>query len=460
MEQTDLVIRGGTIATPDTLSDADIGIRDGKIVQIGGDIAAAEEIDARGKYVLPGGIDMHVHLSPVESAEGPMAWADDFGTGSQAAAVGGITTIGNITFPRPGELLLPLLERTAQVASRDSIVDFVLHPVMLDPAPEALQEIPQLAAEGHTSIKIFMIIGDFDARAEDYLRAMSLAGEHGMLTMIHCEDACIISFLTQQLLAAGRGDLSNYPPSRPIYSEAVAVARAAAFARAAQAPIYVVHLSSEEALDVARKEHSRGVPVYVETRPIYLYFTREKFEGPEGPLYIGNPPLRNAQDVQSLWTGLNTGSVHTCCTDHAAWPREQKLEPGLTIDRARPGMADLETLMPLLFSEGVRKGRISLQRFVEITSTNAAKLFGLFPRKGTVEVGGDADLVIWDPDRSRVVRGTEGMSRAGYSLYEGWDVVGWPVYTISRGEVIFSEGRVTAQGGRGQWLRQGPTLML
>jgi dihydropyrimidinase len=459
-EQFDLVVRGGTIVTPDTLSEADIGIRDGQIVQIGGNMSAAEEIDAHDKLVIPGGVDMHVHLSPVESEDGPMPWADDFVSGSRAAAVGGITTLGNITFPRAGELPISLLERTAQVAARDSIVDFILHPVILDPSKEMLAEIPQLAAQGRTSIKIFMSFGGFDAKVEAYLEVMNAAGREGMLTMVHCEDGCIIAFLTRQLLATGRGDLSNYAASRPIYSEAVAVMRASALAQAAQAPIYIVHLSSEDALRVAREERARGVPLYVETRPMYLYFTREKFEGVDGPLYIGQPPLRDADDVRSLWFGLNTGTIQTCCTDHAAWTREQKLAPGLTIDRAPPGVADLETLMPILFSEGVRKDRISLHRFVEITSTNAAKLFGIFPRKGTIEVGSDADLVIWDPELSRVIHGDEGMSRAGYSLYEGWEVVGWPRYTISRGQVIVADGQVTAKSGRGRWLSQGPTMML
>jgi len=456
----DLILKGGTIVTPDSHSTADVGIRDGTIVQIGGAMHGHAEIDARGKLIMPGGIDMHVHLTPFETAEGPEYWADDFASGSRAAAIGGITTIGNITFPRPGELPGPLLARAAQVAARDSIVDFVLHPVILEPSTELLAGIPDLAAQGRSSIKIFMSTGEFDSRIEAYLEAMSLAGRNGMLTMIHCEDACIIGYLTRKLLASGRGGIANFPDSRPIYSEAVAVARAAALSEAADAPIYIVHLSSQEALEVAGRQRARGVRLYVETRPIYLYFTRERFEGEEGPLYVGQPPLRDAADVRSLWIGLSTGAIQTCCTDHAAWTREEKLQPGLTIENAPPGVADLETLMPMLFSEGVRAGRMSLQRFVETTSTNAAKLFGLFPRKGAITVGSDADLVIWDPERPRIMRAAESMSRAGYSLYEDREITGWPVYTISRGEVIQADGRVMALSGRGQWLRQAPTLAL
>jgi len=459
-DAVDLAVRGGTIVTPDSLYTTDLGIRAGRIVQIGGSMTAAREIDAHDRLVLPGGIDMHVHLTPVEMGDGDVRWADGFDSGSRAAAAGGITTVGNITFPRHGDGLIATIERVAAEAARESIVDFVLHPVLLEPSRERLDEIPALATYGQTSLKIFMILGNFDARAEGYLEAMSLAGQYGLLTLIHCEDACIISHLTRRLIDAGRGDLSHYPDSRPIYSEAVAVARAASFCAAADAPIYIVHLSSRDALEAAAQARARGLPVYVETRPLYLYFTRDKFVGSDAPLYIGNPPLRNAEDVSALWSGLSTGTIQTCCTDHAPWTRDQKLAPGLTIANAPPGMADLETLMPLLFSEGVRKGRLSLQHFVDVTSTNAAKLFGLFPAKGTIAVGSDADLVIWDPEQSRTIKGTEGQSRAGYSLYEDWAVTGWPVTTISRGDMIYDGGRIVAQPGRGRLVQRGPTMML
>jgi dihydropyrimidinase len=452
----DLVVRGGTVVTPASNGLMDVGIADGCIVQLGGEMSGREEIDAGGLLVLPGGIDMHVHLTPVEVDEGGVVWADDFVSGSRAAAMGGITTVGNITFPRPREALRDLLNRVATEAERASIVDFVLHPVVLDPSPAVREEIPILAAEGHTSIKIFMIVGEFDARSLDYLRTLDLAGQNRMLTLIHCEDACIISHLTQKLMAAGRGDLSHYAASRPVVSEAAAVTRAAAFAEATGAPIYIVHLSSRDALEAAERARHGNAPVYVETRPIYLHFTEEVFAGPEGQLFIGNPPLRTARDVDALWAGLNAGMVQTCCTDHAPWTREQKLDPDLTIENPPPGLAELETLMPILFSHGVRTGRITLQRFVEITASNAAKLFGLFPRKGTIAVGSDADLVLWDPERRESVYGGGGESRAGYSVYDGWEVTGWPVHTLSRGEFIVRDRRIVETGARGRWLRQGP----
>jgi dihydropyrimidinase len=453
----DLVVRNGLVVTAGAQSVADVGVRDGRIVQLGGPMSGTSEIDATGKLVLPGGVDMHVHLSPVELEGESVPWADDFVSGSRAAAAGGVTTIGNIAFPQRGERLPELVDRIGAEAARDSLVDFVLHPVLMEPDEQAVEDIERLAELGHTSVKIFMSLGDFDAKSGGFLRALAAAGRHGVLTMVHCEDACVIDHVTAGLLEQGRTGLRYYADSRPELSERVAVTRMIAFAEAADAPIYIVHLGSEAALDEARRARGQGQRVYVETRPIYLYFTEERFSGEDAPLFVGNPPLRGARDQDALWAGLAAGHVHTCCTDHAAWTLEKKLDPTLTVATARPGMSDLETLMPLLYSEGVLKGRLSLQRFVEVTSTNAAKLFGLFPQKGTIAVGSDADLLIWDPEARRPIVGAEGMSRAGYSLYEGWDVVGAPALTISRGEVVYANGAVVDKPGRGRLVHRGPT---
>ena len=453
----DLVIRGGRVVTAGTEQIADVGVLDGQVVQIGRGVeAGAEEIDATGKLVIPGGIDMHVHLTPVELPGSGLPWVDDFESGSRAAAAGGVTTVGNISFPRVGEGLWSLVERSAADAARQSVIDFCIHPVLLEPTPENLAQIPELAAAGHSSIKIFMILGDFDARAVDYMKAMKQAADQRMITLIHCEDACVIGYLVQDLIAAGKGAPQNYAKSRPVFAESVAVERAVAFCEATGAPIYIVHLSSADALAAATRARGKGLPVYVETRPIYLTFTEERFDGPDAGLYVGNPPLRAAGDQRALWTGLATGQIQTCCTDHAPWTKEMKLEEGLDISTVRPGMADLELLMPLLWSEGVRGGRISMQRFVEITSTNAARLFGLYPRKGTIAVGGDADLVIWDPELTRTVRGEDMFSQAKFSLLEGREMVGGPTHTISRGELVFAGGDVVARPGRGRLALRGP----
>lgn len=456
----DLVVTGGTVVTSSGTATTDVGVVDGQVVQLGGVMSGLEVIDARGMLVLPGGVDMHVHLSPVELEGESVPWADDFDSGSRAAAAGGVTTIGNITFPRSGERLPDLVARVAAEAARDSIVDFVLHPVALEPSGTAVADVAVLAEQGHTSIKLFMSLGHFDAQAAEFVQVLAAAGRSGLLTMVHCEDACVIEAVTARLVAEGRTSLQHYGESRPELSEVVAVTRMIAMAAAAEAPIYIVHLGSAAALAEARAALGRGQQVYVETRPIYLHFTDAEFATEAAPLFVGNPPLRSLSDQQALWAGLAAGHVHTCCTDHAAWTKEQKLDPTLTVQNARPGMADLETLMPLLFSEGVRTGRLSVERFVEVTATNAAKLFGLYPRKGTIAVGSDADLVVWDPVRSRRIDDSRAQSRSGYSLYDGREVVGTPVATVSRGRVIFRDGQVVAEPGGGRLVPRGPTRPL
>jgi dihydropyrimidinase len=453
----DLVVKGGTVVTAGAQADCDVGVTGEIVTVLGRDLRGRREIDARGRYVLPGGVDVHVHLSPpIAPRSGIEIWCDDFHSGSLAAIAGGVTTIGNMTFQREGETLRAALARDLAAAGRDAAVDHVLHPVLMHPTDAVLAEIPALAAEGHTSLKIFMVLDGFDGHVDAYLQAMQAAGRAGMLTLVHCEDGAVVRCACRELLAQARGATRWYPESRPVISEAAAVERAIAFGEATGAPIYVVHLSSAEALDRCRRARAAGRAVYVETRPLYLYLTRERFDEPDGAKYAGAPPLREAADVQAIWHGLRAGEIQCVCSDHAPWTLAQKLDPVLTVTTIRQGVADLETLMPMLFSEGVVRGRISLGRFVELTTTNVARLFGLYPKKGTIAVGGDADLVVWDPRARRTVQGATMQSRAGYSVYDGWDVQGWPVVTISRGEVVMEDGAITAARGRGRWVRRGP----
>lgn len=450
-EHLDLAIRGGRVVTAGSDGPADVGVLDGRVVQIGATVGRARRtVDATGCLVLPGAIDAHVHFTPVETPERKLAWADSYATGSRAAAAGGVTTFGDIAFARVGEALPTAMTRISRSVSEASVVDFLLHPVMLDPSPTRRAEISELAAAGFTSMKMFMHMGGFDARVGDYLTALETAGRHGLMTMVHAEDACTIGHLTHQLVAAGESEIRNFPRTRPVIAETVAVERAVALADISRAPIYLVHVSSGAAVEVANQARGRGVPVYVETRPIYLLFDESRYDGPEPGLYVGNPPLRSAQDVDALWRGLENGRIATCCTDHAPWRRSDKLDSSVDITNTRPGMADLETLVAALFSEGVRRGRLSLQRFVEVTSTNAARLFGIYPRKGTIAVGSDADIVVLDPEHRWTVRGDELETAARTSLLEGRELVGRPVVTISRGDVVMENGRITAPHGRGR----------
>jgi dihydropyrimidinase len=457
----DLIIRNGLIVTAERQFDGDIRIRGEEIVEIGHDLPRHEggkcELDAQGLLILPGGIDPHVHLTLPESVPATDRWVDDLTSGSKAALAGGITTVGNISFPQPGETPLATLKREAKLVQQQAVADVILHPVLLPPIETAIRELPQMVAAGHTTIKVFMCMEEFDKHVLAYLAALQAAGEMGILTLIHCEDFAIISATCQALLAEGRGSLRYYAESRPVISEVVATQRAVGMCEATGAPIYVVHLSSERALRVCEEAQARALPVYVETRPIYLHLNQERYLDPEGAVYVGQPPLREPHDVAALWEGLGKGTIHTVATDHAPWTREQKLDPALNVANLRPGVNNLQVMLPMLYSEGVLKGKMSLEQFVALTSTNAAKLFGLYPRKGTIAVGSDADLVLWDPTESRVVRGTELFSRAGFSIYEGTEVTGWPRITIRRGQVIYQDGRITAQPGSGQLIQRGRT---
>jgi dihydropyrimidinase len=438
-----LLLRGARLVTAEGQQDADIRIEGETVAEVGPDLepGEAEVIEARGLLALPGGIDPHTHLSP--------PWADDFESGSRAALAGGITTIGCMTAPKEGEGLVDAVEREESRARREALADVFLHPIAGLPGAEAKRDLERLAESGRTSFKIFMVSARFDENEAAYVDLIRHAGTLGMRTVLHCEDAGLLGNALRRLKAEGKTSLENFPESRPIEAESKAVERAAAISESTRAPIYIVHLSSKAALDAAAAARQRGAPLAVETRPLYLHFTKEKFAGPDGPLYVGQPPLRTTADVEALWKGLAEGTIDTVASDHAPWTREQKLDPSLDIEKLRPGVANLQCMLPVLFSEGRRRG-LSLERFVALTSTNAARLFGLFPSKGTIAPGSDADVVLWDPEESRVIERGSLVSKAGFSLFEGFRVEGWPRVTIRRGEIVYRERSVAASAGSGR----------
>jgi dihydropyrimidinase len=456
-ESFDLVVRGGTVVTPGRQEVADIGVSDGRIAQLGGAMTGDEEIDAQGLLVIPGGIDAHVHLVTPTMAEAfadEPIWVDDFWTGSLAAIAGGITTVANMTFALDGETMTDAVAREMEEAAAEAAVDWFLHPVLAGLGDGTAAEIAALAADGHASLKVFLSNPDFAAGTPGLADAIAAAGRAGALTLVHCEDAGMLAHAGHALIESGRGAVANFPEARPVSAEVEAVEQAIALGRLTGAPIYIVHLSSAAALDRCRQARAAGLPVYVETRPLYLHLTRDRFAEPDAAKYVGAPPLRDQSDRDALWQGLAAGDIDTVCSDHAPWTLADKLDPGLNAVTARQGVADLETLMPMLYSEGVATGRITLDRFVELTSTNAARRFGLYPRKGAIAVGSDADLALWDPDERRTIDGARMQSRADYSPYDGWTVRGWPRHVIRRGQVVLSEGASLARPGQGQWLRR------
>jgi dihydropyrimidinase len=459
----DLVVRGGTVVTPDGTGLLDVGIRDGRIARLGSGLTARQELDATGLVVIPGGVDAHVHLTvppePGLTDQDPV-WVDDFWTGSLAAIAGGITTVGNMTFSAGGERMTVAVSRESDLATAQAAVDWFLHPVLADPGPEAAADVATLAAQGHTSVKVFLIDPEVAGHRPELAAVMRAAGQAGSLVVVHCEDADLVQRAGQELVSAGHGGLRYYPQARPVAAEVAAVEQAIGLGRETGAPVYVVHLSSADALAACRRARAAGQQVYVETRPLYLHLTDERFAEPDAGKYVGAPPLRQRGDLDALWAGLAAGDVDTVCSDHAPWSLDAKLDPALDVTTARQGVSDLETLMPMLYSEGVVTGRITLPRFVALTSTNAAKLFGLYPRKGVIAEGSDADLALWDPAETRTIDGASMQSRAGYSVYDGWQVRGWPRFVLSRGRIVLGDGTITASPGQGRWAERGPAALL
>ena len=451
LAQTDpeILIRGGDVVTPAGRRQTDIRIVGATIAELGTGLAPRDErtqvIDARGRLVLPGGIDPHVHLS---------GRVDDYTSGSAAALAGGITTISNFGAVGTGETPAETVAQATPAIRDETIADVIFHPIISDPATATRETLDRLAAAGQTTIKVFMVRPTFEQNVTGFIHTMQAARATGVLLMMHCEDASIIQTTAEQMVAEGRGSLSNFADARSVSAEVAATQRAVAMAEATGAPIYIVHLSSERALRVAEDAQTRGLPVYVETRPIYLHLTRERFDGPTPGLYIGQPPLRTASDQDALWDGLARGTIHVVGSDHVAYTREEKLDPSQTVARHRAGMSNLQVMLPMIYSEGVRAGRISLERFVEVTSSNPAKLFGVYPRKGAVAVGSDADLVVWNPDETRTIRNEDMFSGSGYSVHAGTVVTGWPTLTLRRGDIVYRDGLVLGTAGSGELLRR------
>jgi dihydropyrimidinase len=452
----DLAIVGAKVVTPEATKLADVGVSGGKIASIAapGKLEPAREtIDARGMLLLPGAVDPHTHL---DAEMFGATTADDFASGTVAAAAGGVTSIIDYAFQAPGGSLREAISKWDAKAHGSAIIDYGFHVAILDPTPEVIAEIPHIVERGVTSFKIFMMRG-FEDRARDFLHAFRTAAEAHALLTVHAEDEHLIGYCTERLLGAGNRGVAHFAASRPPLSEAAAVLRGLKMTELTGAPAYFVHLSSKAAIDEIRRARRNGASraVLAETRPIYLYLTQEKFLEPDGEKYVGYPPLRDRADVDAIWEALADGTVDVVATDHCSWPLARKTAAD-RFTRIPPGMSNLETLVPMLYSEGVVKHRISLERMIELVATNPAKIFGLYPRKGAIVEGADADLIVFDPNAKVVVHANEMHSRADYDPFEGVAVTGWPRMTISRGETIVSARKANARPARGIFLPRAP----
>ena len=455
----DLLIENGKLFTAQGVKLADVRIRGETIIEIGELEPEPNDeriINAEGLLILPGGIDPHVHLAPATEA---FPFVDDFESGSRAALAGGITTVGHMALPAHGELPTQTLARERKLIDGKTIADVFVHTTILEPTDDAIAELPELVKLGQPSIKIYMQFASFETQFPNFLKLMKAASDAGIRVAIHCEDAHIINDAIGSLVVQGHTSLDHYPQSRPVVSEVAAIQRAVAMAEATKASIYIVHLSAARALEAATAVRDR-LGVAVETRPLYLHLTENVYQRADGGLFVGMPPIRAQADADVLWEGIRTGAIDTVATDHAPWMREQKLAPDHTIATPRPGVNNLQHMLPMLFSEGVVKGRISLEQFVAVTTENAAKLFGLYPKKGAIAPGSDADLVIWDSAEKRTIEDADVLSKTGYSVFSGTEVTGWPRITIRRGEIVYEKGQVSAAGMSGRVVARHPIRSL
>jgi len=451
----DLVLKNCKVVDVSGMQECEIAIEGGKVVKLAKvvDERADRVIDCTGKLVVPGAIDGHVHF---EMDYGPgIRTADDFRTGTESAAAGGVTTVIDFVTPMRGQSLVEAFEERLKVAKGKAIVDFGLHVCVLEVNGQRITELRRLVEErGVASVKVFTAYRARGLMIDDgsLVRLSRELAAMDVLMLCHCENEEMIARATEELAFEGRTDVAHYESSRPDYAEAEAVNRIG-FISTVTGVEFVVHISSAAALSSLRALKRSGVRARGETCPHYLLFTKEVYRTDRGPLFVMAPPLRTELDREALWRGVSDGTIDVIGSDHAPYLAVHKLR-SKDFREIPGGVQGTELIVPVLFSEGVRKGLIGLERFVELTSYNPAKIYGLSHRKGRIAVGWDADIVVIDPER-KVRLGKDVLHSAlDHSIYEGIEVTGYPVVTVARGEVVAEEGQITGKPGRGEYLHR------
>jgi dihydropyrimidinase len=452
------VIRGGRVVTAIGDYLADVAIRDGRICAIGEGLSEGEiEIDARDRLILPGGVDSHCHIEQL-SAAGIMN-ADTFESATISAAFGGTTTVIPFAAQHAGMRLRSVVNDYMALARKGAIVDYTFHMIVADPTRETLQDdIPALVREGHSSIKLFMTYDLLKVDDEHLLDVLLAARQAGAFVCVHAENHGMIAWMTRHLIEAGHTAPKFHARSHPRVSEAEAINRLIACAELVDQPVMVFHVSTAEGAAVIRAARGRGVKVFAETCPQYLFLTGQDLDKPgiEGAKWMCSPPLREERDQEALWQALALGDLQAVSSDHAPYAADQtgklRAGPNPSFKQIPSGLPGLEVRMPLLFDAMVSQGRLGLQKFVELTATAPAKIFNLHPRKGSIAIGADADLALWNPAAEAVLRDEMMHDRAGYTPYAGRRIKGWPVTVLRRGEIIVDHGSLKAAPGSGQFL--------
>jgi dihydropyrimidinase len=458
MQSFDLVIRGGTVVTATDSFMADIGIRGETITALGlGLNAGRQEIDASGKLVMPGGVDSHAHIEQL-AASGLMN-ADTFESATTSAAFGGTTTVIPFAAQHVGMNLTKVVDDYHRLAERGSIVDYAFHMIVADPTELTLtKELPPLVKAGHSSIKIFMTYDRLKLDDEQILDVLTAARHNGAFVMVHAENHAMITWMSKRLLARGYTAPKYHAISHPRVGEAEAFTRLISCASLIDQPIMIYHVSTAEGAAVIREARGQGKKVFAETCPQYLFLTKADIDRPglEGAKWICSPPLRERADQQALWRALALGDLQVISSDHApyAFDRTGKLNAGSdpTFKQIPNGLPGLQARLPLLFDAIVSNRRFEASRFVAWTATEPAKLYGLYPKKGSIVVGGDADLALWDPLREVTFNDATVKDRSNYTPWAGRTVKGWPVIVIRRGCVIVENNALKAAPGTGRFI--------
>ncbi|HLN10488.1 MAG TPA: dihydropyrimidinase [Xanthobacteraceae bacterium] len=453
-----LVIRHGTIATGQGAVRADVAVSGESIVAVGLDLGpGAREIDASGKLVLPGGIDPHAHIEQVSA--GGLLNADTFESATTAAAFGGTTTVISFAAQHVGLALDRVVADYHVLASRGAVIDYAFHLIIADPTEATLSEhLPKLVRDGHASIKVFMTYDRLKLDDEQLLDVLLAARENGAFVCVHAENHGMISWMVKRLLARGYGAPKFHPVSHPRAAEAEAFNRLIAFSTFLDQPVMIFHVSTAEGAEVIRRARGEGAKIFAETCPQYLFLTAADIDRPglDGARWMCSPPLRTTADHEALWRALGRGDLQVVSSDHAPYRLDAtgkfSAGPAPSFKQIANGMPGVEVRLPLMFDAMVSKGRLGLERFVEVTAEAPAKLYGLHPRKGTIAVGADADLAIWNPERKVTLTAAMMHDLSGYTPYEGREIVGWPETVLSRGRVIVDGGSLLAKPGSGQFL--------
>ncbi|MGD0484974.1 MAG: dihydropyrimidinase [Gemmatimonadales bacterium] len=453
------LIRHGIVVTPEGVRALDVLVDGERIGRIAESMTADADrtVDAAGKYVLPGGIDVHTHL---DMPYGDTVTSDDFATGTAAAACGGTTCVVDFAVQTAGRPLREALDVWHRKAEGKAAVDYGFHMIVCDAGPSLEGEMDALVAEGVPSFKLFTAYpGRLMVDDAAIFRSLRHSAANGATVMIHAENGGVIEVLVREALAAGRTAPREHARTRPALAEAEAAHRVIALAEMAGAPVYVVHVSTAEAAREIATARERGVSVFGETCPQYLLLSDELYDGPafEGAKYVMSPPLRDRRAQERLWRALAAGEIQVVATDHCPFRMSDQKALGRDDFTKIPGGAPgIETRMSLLFDAGVRGGRFGIERFVELTATQPARLFGLWPRKGALTPGADADLLVWDPERTLTLRAATLHMQVDYSPFEGRVVTGAPELVLSRGRVVAESGRFVGRPGAGAFVRRTP----